>query len=167
MDRDFEQDPQIDSDALLNLEGRKRVSEDRFPEGAGVPKPWTLGTSSRSVCCSKYSYDSSAASNSGARLEAATHSARQKISDNSIHAPRITNNNVVILSILLSSQRAAPKTDAILGKSENCSSIPKPPLSQSATSSSYSWALRRTDQSLRRKIFINFGRCISRCDTAS
>src|SRR6185436_11899822 len=103
------------SDAFLNLEGRKRVSEDRFPEGAGEPYPLALSTSSRSAGCSECSYDSSAASNSGARLEAATHRARQKISDNSIQAPRITNNIVVILSILLSSQRAAPKTDAILG----------------------------------------------------
>ena len=38
--------------------------------------------------------------------------------DNSIQVPRITNNTVVILNTLLSSQRAAWKTRAILGKLE-------------------------------------------------
>ena len=116
IDWDFRKALQSVSEALVNLEGMKRVSEERIPEGAGEPNPLALGTSSRSACCPEYSYESSATSNSGARLEAATHSARQKISDNSIQAPRITNNNVVILSILISSQRAAPKTSAILGK---------------------------------------------------
>jgi hypothetical protein len=66
-------------------------------------------------------------------LEAATQRAKQKIMDNSIQAPRITNNKVVILNSLPSSQRAAWKNCAILGKFEGPLTYQKTQVSQSAT----------------------------------
>ena len=101
--------PQKLSDTLVNVEGKKRVSEDRFAEAAGELNPFTHRTCSCLACCRDISNDSSGASYPGTGLEATTQSAKQKTRDNSIQAPRITNSTVVILNMLASSQRAAGK----------------------------------------------------------
>lgn len=98
----------------VNLAGKKRVSEGRFAAGAVELNPFTVRTCSWSACCWEISNASSAVSKSGAGLEAATQRAKQKIRDNSIQAPRITNNTVVILNICSSSQRAAGKPTQFL-----------------------------------------------------
>src|SRR5262249_37637742 len=100
----------------VNLEGRKRVSADRFTGTGGELNAVTHRTGSWSAC-GETLIDSSATSRSGIGLEAATHKTRQKIRDKNIQTPRITNNTVVILNSLASSQRAAAKLAQIL---ENC-----------------------------------------------
>src|SRR5437667_3100011 len=112
------------------------------------------------------SNDSSEASNSGAGLEAATHRAKQKTRDNSIQAPRITNNMVIILNILLSSQRAAGKLAQFLENRKGGWPVHKPQVSHSATPSSKSWAFRWTFRLQRPEFLVDYSRRISEWHSA-